>query len=58
MITTSLFFATSTASVNPVLSVVLISSSNGKAQVPIKNFDGKAFDVNQYSEFISKKNIP
>ena len=40
------------------LFLLLLSISNAKAQVPIKNFDGKVFDADQYSEFISNKKIP
>jgi hypothetical protein len=38
--------------------LLLLSISNAKAQVPIKNFDDKVFDADQYSEFILNKNIP
>jgi len=31
---------------------------NAKAQVPIKNFDGKVFDADQYFEFTTNKKIP
>ena len=40
------------------LFLLLLSISNAKAQVPIKNFDGKVFDADNYSDFTSNKKIP
>lgn len=40
------------------LILFLLSISNAKAQVPIRNFEGKVFDADQYAEFAANKKIP
>ncbi|SDF21862.1 hypothetical protein SAMN05421636_1211 [Pricia antarctica] len=40
------------------LFLFLLSISNAKAQVTIKNFDSKVFDADQYFEFTTNKKIP